>query len=95
MHTATAIPELVDITLCDWEGSRKAHLEKVPRGATVGQVVSEAVSHLGLPPQHLYQAVLRGRELDPASVLDDLGVDGDVEIDLVPEVSAGSEVIAR
>ncbi|MBW2243714.1 MAG: hypothetical protein JRH01_17155 [Deltaproteobacteria bacterium] len=95
MHTATETSDLMNLTLCDWEGSRKAHLEKVPRSATVGQVVSEAVNHLGLPPQHLYQAVLRGRELDPASVLDDLGVDHDAEIDLVPEVSAGCEVVAR
>lgn len=89
MQTTTATPELLDITLCDWEGARKAHLEQVPRSATVGQVVSEAVAHLGLPPQHLYQAVLRGRELDPATVLDELEVDADTEIELVPEVSAG------
>ncbi|MAE97383.1 MAG: hypothetical protein CL910_22265 [Deltaproteobacteria bacterium] len=87
--TAATRPTLIDLTLSDWEGSRKAHLEQVPATSTVGQVVNEAVSHLGLPPQHLYQAVLRGRELDPGAILDDLGIAADTEIDLVPEVSAG------
>lgn len=81
--------ELVNLTLCDWEGARKAHLEQVPRAATVGQVVSEAVSHLGLPLQHLYQAVFRGQELDAGKTLEDLGIGTDSEIELVPEVSAG------
>ena len=85
----TAGPELVDVTLVDWDGSRKAELEQVPRSSTIGQVVNEAVSHLGLPLQHLYQAVLRGRELDPADTLDELGIETDAELDLVPIVSAG------
>jgi hypothetical protein len=82
-------PELVDVTFVDWDGSRKAQLENVPRESTVGQMLNEAVSHLGLPLQHLYQASLRGRELDPGQTLDDLGIESDIEIDLVPVVSAG------
>jgi hypothetical protein len=82
-------PELLDVTFVDWDGSRKAELEKVPRTSTVGQMLNEAVSHLGLPLQHLYQATLRGKELDPGQTLDELGIDSNVEIDLVPVVSAG------
>ena len=91
MHTATqSLPaELLDVTFVDWDGSRKAELEKVPRTSTVGQMVNEAVSHLGLPLQHLYQASLRGVEVDPGQTLDDLGIEADVQFDLVPVVSAG------
>jgi hypothetical protein len=91
MHTATqSLPaELLDVTFVDWDGSRKAELEKVPRTSTVGQVMNEAVSHLGLPLQHLYQASLRGVEVDSGQTLDDLGIETDVQFDLVPVVSAG------
>jgi hypothetical protein len=89
MSLQTDLPELVDVTFVDWDGSRKAQLEKVPRASTVGQVVNEAVSHLGLPLQHVYQAVFRGKELDPGQTLDELGIEADVEFDLVPIVSAG------
>lgn len=82
-------PGLLDVTLVDWDGSRKAQLEDVPRTSTVGQVVAEAVAHLGLPLQHLYQAVYQGRELDPGQTLDELGVETDVEFSLAPVVSAG------
>jgi len=81
--------EHLGVTFVDWGGSRKAHFEKVPRTSTIGQMLNEAVSHLGLPLQHLYQASLRGRELDPGQTLDDLGIESDVEFDLVPVVSAG------
>ena len=91
MHTQpqSAPPELLDVTFVDWDGSRKAQLEKVPRSSTVGQMLNEAVSHLGLPLQHLYQATLRGKELDPGQTLAELGIETDVEFDLVPVVSAG------
>jgi hypothetical protein len=82
-------PELLGVTFIDWDRSRKVQLEKVPRSSTVGQVASEAVSHLGLPLQHLYQTMFRGKELDPGQTLDELGIETDVEFDLVPIVSAG------
>lgn len=90
MHdTTNTPPQLVDVTLVDWEGARKAQLEKVPLTSTVGQIVGEAVSHLGLSAQHAYQAVFGGRELDPGQTLETLGIESDVEFDLVPIVSAG------
>jgi hypothetical protein len=85
----TSSPELIDLEFRDWEGTRQAQLRRVPRSSTIGQVVSEAVEHLGLPFEHLYQAVFRGRELDHAETLEDLAIDSDSQIDLVPEVSAG------
>jgi hypothetical protein len=87
--TGNDAPELLDVTLVDWDGSRKAQLENVPRSSTVGQVVAEGVAHLGLPAQHLYQAIHAGQELDPGQTLEELGVETDVAFDLVPVVSAG------
>jgi len=91
MQTSVPTPSanLRDVTFVDWDGSRKAQLERVPLTSTVGQLLNEAVGHLGLPLQHLYQASLRGREIDPGQTLDDLGIESDVEFDLVPIVSAG------
>ncbi len=86
----TRAPDLVEVICVDWEGARKAQLENVPRTSTVGQIVGEAVANLGLPLQHLYQAVFQGRELDPAQTLEELGIETDVQFDLAPVVSAGS-----
>ena len=81
--------EFVDLRLSDWEGARTAHLDQVPRSSTIGQVVSEAVQQLGLPFGGFFRAVLRGKELDPGDTVDDLGIETDSQIELVPEVSAG------
>ena len=81
--------EFVDLRLSDWEGARTAHLDQVPRSSTIGQVVSEAVQQLGLPLGGFFRAVFRGKELDPSGTVDELGIDSDSEIELVPEVSAG------
>jgi hypothetical protein len=89
IESVTSPADLVDVRLADWEGSRQAVLEAVPRRSTVGQVVREAVRFLGLPLDRLHQAVLRGRELDPSSTLDEAGIESDDELSLVAEVSAG------
>jgi hypothetical protein len=81
--------DFVNLQLSDWEGVRTAHLDKVPRSSTIGQVVSEAVHQLGLPFGDFFKAVFRGKELDPADTVDDLGIETDSRIELVPEVSAG------
>lgn len=82
--------ELLDLTVSDWEGTRRARLARVSRSATVGEVVSEAVRSMGLPLQSAYQALFRGRELPSGDTLDELGVTSDGEIELLPQVSAGS-----
>ena len=81
--------DFVDLHLSDWEGVRTAHLDKVPRSPTIGQVVTEAVHQLGLPFGDFFKAVFRDKELDPANTIDELGIETDSRIDLVPEVSAG------
>ena len=81
--------DFVDLQLTDWEGARTAHLDKVPRSSTIGQVVGEAVQQLGLPFGDFFRAVFRGKELDPADTVDEIGLDTDARIELVPEVSAG------
>ena len=82
--------DFVSITARDWEGARKVHLDDVARSTTVGQVVGESVGALKLPFSDFYQAVFRGRELNHSDTLDEAGLDSDSEIELVPEVSAGS-----
>lgn len=90
MSAATETPEFVNLVATDWEGARKAHLDGVPRTATVGEVVSESVRALNLPFQDLYSAVFRGRELDSTDTLEEAGVESDDRLELVPEVSAGA-----
>jgi phosphoribosylaminoimidazole-succinocarboxamide synthase len=89
MDAATA-GDFVNITARDWEGARKVHMDDVARSTTVGQVVGESVRALQLPFSDFYQAVFRGRELNHSDTLDEAGLDSDSEIELVPEVSAGS-----
>jgi len=84
-------PELVNLVLRDWEGARRTHLESVPRSATIGEIVSEAVRSMGLPFQSFYQALFRGRELPSADTLEELGIESDAEIELLPEVTAGKD----
>ena len=90
MNAAIQRPtDFVDLRLSDWEGARTAHLDQVPRSSTISQVVSEAVQQLGLPFGDFFKAVFRGKELDPTVTVDELGIEKDAEIELVPEVSAG------
>ena len=89
MEVATA-NDLVTIHARDWEGARKVHLEDVARTTTVGQLVGESVRALQLPFRDFYQAVFRGRELNHSDTIEEAGLDNESEIELVPEVSAGS-----
>lgn len=82
--------QFLDLVARDWEGSRTAHLEGVDRGTTVGQFVSDTARLLNLPFNNFYQALHRGRELNHGDTLDEAGVCRDGEIELVPEVSAGT-----
>jgi hypothetical protein len=82
--------EFINLVAKDWEGTRRAHLDEVHRGTTVGEVVSESARALQLPFQNFYQALFRGRELNHGDTLEEAGVVTDGEIELVPEVSAGS-----
>lgn len=82
--------DFVSITARDWEGTRRVHLDDVARTTTVGQVVGESVRALKLPFRDFYQAVFRGRELNHSDTIEEAGLDRESEIELVPEVSAGS-----
>jgi len=85
----SAAPDLMNLTFHDWEGARSAHLEAMPRSATVGQAVAEAVRALELPFSSFYKALHDGRELNHGDTLDEIGLETDDDLDLVPEVSAG------
>ncbi len=89
MDAATA-GDFVSITARDWEGARRVHMDDVARNSTVGQVVGESVRALQLPFSDFYQAVFRGRQLNHGDTIEEAGLDSDSEIELVPEVSAGS-----
>jgi hypothetical protein len=91
VETTTA-NEFVNLVATDWEGTRKVHLDSVPRSATVGEVVSECVRGLQLPFERFYHALFRGRELSHADTLGEAGIRAEadpVELEIVPEVSAG------
>lgn len=84
----------INLVAKDWEGARQAELQQVHSGTTVGEVVSESAKALNLPFQSFYTALFRGRELNHGDTLDEAGVDRDGEIELVPEVSAGTGLSA-
>ena len=87
---AAIAEDFMSITARDWEGARRVHLNDIARDTTVGQVVGESVRALQLPFRDFYQAVFRGRELNHSDTLGEAGLDSACEIELVPEVSAGS-----
>ena len=87
---AAIAEDFMSITARDWEGARRVHLNDIARDTTVGHVVGESVRALQLPFRDFYQAVFRGRELNHSDTLGEAGLDSACEIELVPEVSAGS-----
>jgi hypothetical protein len=90
MTNATeATPQMIDLVASDWDGSSRARLESVPRDATVGQVVGEAVRAMQLPGRTFFQALFRGREISHEETLDEAGIATGDELELMPRVSAG------
>ena len=87
--------EFLSLVAKDWEGTRRARIPKVHRDTTVGEVVSESAQALNLPFRQFFQAVFRGRELNHGDTLREAGLECDAEIELVPEVSAGSRAAKR
>ena len=77
------------LSFSNWEGTQTAHLEDVPAGTTIGQVVVEAAHAMQMPFKSFYKALVRGRELNHDETLGDAGIEEDARIELVPEVSAG------
>lgn len=89
MQATTGNAAVIDLFATDWEGTRRAQLREVPRDTSVGQIVDEAARALQLPFASFFNAVFRGRELNHDDTLEELGVETDDQIQLVPEVSAG------
>ena len=89
MQTVSGTPELLNISVTNWEGTQRAHLDAVPGDTTVGEAVGEAVRALELPFTNFFQALLRGRQVNHGDTLGEIGIANDDEIELVPEVSAG------
>ncbi|MEE8310721.1 MAG: hypothetical protein V3R77_00595 [Candidatus Binatia bacterium] len=89
MQTAiTGHTKMTVINCRDWGANHTALLE-VPSDASVAEVVEEARVELELPADVSYLALLRDRQLDGLSTLQDAGVETDDEIDLVANVRAG------
>jgi hypothetical protein len=84
-----ATPEFVDLVFSDWEGGRRAHLEGVPRSATIAEAVAAAQRVLGLPFETFFQALFRGRELPHTDTIEEAGLEDASELELTPQVSAG------
>jgi hypothetical protein len=89
MQAVSGTPELLNISVANWEGTQRAHLDAVPSDTTVGEAVGEAVRTLELPFTNFFQALVRGREVNHGDTLGEIGTANDDEIELVPEVSAG------
>ncbi len=89
MSTAQETPELINLVFTDWNSRKEAHLHKVSRNATVGEVLGEVVRAMELPFQSAFQAVFRGRALNNSETLEELGIESDEKLEVVPQVSAG------
>jgi len=87
--TAERIPEFVNVTVRDWEGTRRVDLEDVPRNATFAELVDEARRQMGLRVDTEYQAVREGMKLNHMQTLEEAGIDSDTDLEIHPEVSAG------
>lgn len=85
-------PGLLNVVIEDWSLQQEAHLSNVSRHATVGEIVREAVRALELPSRSPFQALHRGRQLNPSETLDEVGIETDDRIEILPEVTAGRTV---
>jgi hypothetical protein len=88
--TAETTPELVNLLFTDWDGSHHARLDDVPRNATVAEILDEARRAMDLPIDTSYQAILDGRQLSRMETLAEAGINADAELEIIPEVKAGS-----
>lgn len=80
---------LVNVSFTDWEGTRRAYLEGVPLNATVAEILDEAARTMDLAADTSYRALFDGRNLNRGETLDEIGITSDVEMEIIPEVSAG------
>jgi hypothetical protein len=86
---AETTSQLVNLTVTDWEKTRRAHLEDVPRNATVAEILEEARRLMELSTDTSYQLVLGDRQLNQMESLLDAGVESGAEMEILPEVHAG------
>jgi hypothetical protein len=89
MEATQATPALVDVTFTNWEGTKHTDLNGVSRDATVAEVASEAVKLMGLPLKTFYQALFKGRQLNPSDTIEEAGIRPDEAVELIPNVKAG------
>ncbi len=89
MSTTQATPELIHLVLTDWNSEKEAHLYDVSRNATIGEVLGETIRAMELPFNSVFQAVFRGRTLNNGETLEELGIETDEKLEVVPQVSAG------
>jgi hypothetical protein len=91
MHSTTeTAPEFLNVSFTDWERTRHVYLEDVTTTATVAELVEAAREAMDLPPDTAYQAVLDGRQLNHMDTIEEAGIAADTEMEIVPEVHAGS-----
>ena len=88
-NVAADTPELITLSVKDWEGTRRAHLEDVPRNATVAEIVDESRRLMGLPSDTSYHLVLGSRALSGVDTLEEAGVESEAELEILPRVHAG------
>ncbi len=82
-------PALVNLKVTDWSQLRRAHLEDVPRNATVREILTEAQRLMDLSHESPYQLMFDNRILNAMSTLADAGIAADAEVEILPDVEAG------
>lgn len=89
MEAAMEMPELVNLSVRDWDNTRRAHLEDVPRSATVAEILEEVRRAMELSTDTSYQLLHGDRQLNQLESLAEAGVESGAELEILPEVQAG------
>ena len=89
MQTTAQAMDFMTLSVSDWEHTKSVVLE-FPIDASVAEAVDEARHELALPEDVLYQALHGSEQLDGLATLRETGLREDAEIDLMPDVKAGS-----
>ena len=87
--TTTSNPDLVSIRVTDWRQLRHAHLEDVPRNATVREIMTEVQRLMELSLDSSYQLLSGDRALNQMDTLAEAGIASDADFEIVPDVEAG------
>lgn len=79
----------LNLSVVDWNRSRKADLSEVPSNTTVAELLDEVREGMNLPRDTPYHFIYGGEKLHRSLTLDEVGIEDGEEVTIAPEVSAG------